>query len=253
MTGGRKERTMSNNERMAAVSKESAVSKKIKELALRARAGDKVARDKIIEMNIALAANCASAYAQKDSELWDEMYAEALRWIVYSADKYDPQKHDCCFSTFASHWIRQGLARLSRKLNGTRIVTKRFYDETGKPRRKYSVKQEITQSLDENFKLENSEEGDNHASLMEDESAEAPHISLLRSEMLEKVQQALSVLNERERFIVENLFGLGGKEERTAAELAEELGVTTIRLYQIKQRALKKMAPYLEGYQELLE
>lgn len=53
--------------------------------------------------------------------------------------------------------------------------------------------------------------------------------------------QALSVLNDRERRVIEGRFGLATDEELTLEDLAQEFGVTRERIRQIQVVALKKL------------
>ncbi len=55
------------------------------------------------------------------------------------------------------------------------------------------------------------------------------------------LEEALGRLGERERFVVSQRFGLGGKREHTLAEVAQELNVSLERVRQIQVRAISKL------------
>jgi RNA polymerase primary sigma factor len=55
------------------------------------------------------------------------------------------------------------------------------------------------------------------------------------------LRQALADLNERERFVLEQRFGLDSDREHTLAEVADALGVSLERVRQIQVRALGKL------------
>jgi RNA polymerase sigma factor (sigma-70 family) len=55
------------------------------------------------------------------------------------------------------------------------------------------------------------------------------------------LRQALADLSERERFVLEQRFGLDADREHTLAEVAEALGVSLERVRQIQVRALGKL------------
>lgn len=55
------------------------------------------------------------------------------------------------------------------------------------------------------------------------------------------IHAALDQLSDRERFVINMRFGLGGQEEHTLSEVAEKLGVSLERVRQIQVRAITKM------------
>ncbi|MAF66550.1 MAG: hypothetical protein CMJ84_12950 [Planctomycetes bacterium] len=57
----------------------------------------------------------------------------------------------------------------------------------------------------------------------------------------EGVRMAFGLLAERERFVIERRFGIGGRREHTLAEIASEMGVSLERVRQIQMRAMAKM------------
>jgi RNA polymerase sigma factor (sigma-70 family) len=57
----------------------------------------------------------------------------------------------------------------------------------------------------------------------------------------EGLGEALDLLSERERLVLERRYGLGASDEHTLSELAGELGVSLERVRQIQMRALGKL------------
>jgi len=55
------------------------------------------------------------------------------------------------------------------------------------------------------------------------------------------VDKILSVLSDRERYIVEEYYGVSGKKEKNLEEIGNELGITKERVRQIKEQSLKKL------------
>ena len=71
---------------------------------------------------------------------------------------------------------------------------------------------------------------------------EGPYTTSLEDISLEEgLEEALSKLSERERFVVELRFGIGGEPEHTLAQVAKRLGVSLERVRQIQVRAISKM------------
>lgn len=58
---------------------------------------------------------------------------------------------------------------------------------------------------------------------------------------LEQVKQYISVLDEREKEVIINRFGLGRQREKTQREIAKELGISRSYVSRIEKRALMKM------------
>ena len=56
----------------------------------------------------------------------------------------------------------------------------------------------------------------------------------------------LTVLDERERKIIDARFGLNGQKSRTLEEVGQEFGVTRERVRQIQNLALRKLRKMIE-------
>jgi len=71
---------------------------------------------------------------------------------------------------------------------------------------------------------------------------EGPYTTALEDVSLEEgIEEALSKLSERERYVVGLRFGIGGEHEHTLAEVARKLGVSLERVRQIQVRAISKL------------
>ena len=65
---------------------------------------------------------------------------------------------------------------------------------------------------------------------------------------IEKVKKYINVLDEREKEVIVNRFGLGILKEKTQREIAKELGISRSYVSRIEKRALMKM--FHEFYRE---
>lgn len=61
------------------------------------------------------------------------------------------------------------------------------------------------------------------------------------------VSNAMQQLNETEKFVIENRYGLNGKDSMIQSEIASFLNVSQMSISRIEKRALNKMRKYLEG------
>ena len=85
------------------------------------------------------------------------------------------------------------------------------------------------------------EEGDQLIDIIPNKDAERPD-SIIDSpeEIKKKVKQMLSVLDEREKIIIERYYGLTGIESNLD-DLGEEFGCTKERIRQLRDKAIKKL------------
>ena len=70
---------------------------------------------------------------------------------------------------------------------------------------------------------------------------EVVQLVLDSNEHLAKVKQLVELLPQRQKYIIEQRFGLTGGEERTTADIGEELGLSVQRVSQLTQIALGTM------------
>lgn len=85
------------------------------EFIVRAKSGDKVARDKLINSNLRLVVSIAKKYANKGVPLLD-LIQEGNIGLINTIDKFDLNM-GCRFSTYATWWIRQAVSRASYELS----------------------------------------------------------------------------------------------------------------------------------------
>ena len=96
-----------------------------------------------------------------------------------------------------------------------------------------------SRSLDMSF--DDEEEGGRLKDVLEFDDG-GPYSTDLEDVSLEEgLTEALERLSDRERFVVEQRFGVHSEREHTLAEVAKELGVSLERIRQIQVRALNKM------------
>jgi RNA polymerase primary sigma factor len=85
------------------------------------------------------------------------------------------------------------------------------------------------------------EDGDELIDIIRDPNEQNPEdIFTSSDEMKKRVSAILSVLDERERIIIERYFGLNGTESNLD-DLGEEFNCTKERIRQLKDKSLKKL------------
>ena len=68
-----------------------------------------------------------------------------------------------------------------------------------------------------------------------------PEIDTEKKFLNNDIINILDILNQKERFIILNRFGLGGRKTKTLEELGKILGFSKERIRQIECEALKKL------------
>jgi RNA polymerase primary sigma factor len=104
--------------------------------------------------------------------------------------------------------------------------------------------QRILQSAEEPVSLERpvgDEESSQLGDFIEDEEALEPMDAAAREMLREQVQNALAVLSERERQVLELRFGLIDGKDHTLEEVSRYFNVTRERIRQIEAKALRKL------------
>lgn len=102
----------------------------------------------------------------------------------------------------------------------------------------------IMRAAEEPMSLESpvgSEESSQLGDFIEDEDALEPMDAAAREMLREQIKNALAVLSEREREVLEQRFGLLDGKEHTLEEVGQYFNVTRERIRQIEAKALRKL------------
>ncbi|MBN2073874.1 MAG: sigma-70 family RNA polymerase sigma factor [Actinobacteria bacterium] len=236
------------------------------ELARRIKSGDINAKKKLIEANLRLVINVVKKYLDKGL-LFLDLVQEGNIGLIRAAEKYDFSR-GFKFSTYATWWIRQGITRAIA--DKARIIRKpvhmisqiyKVYSVQGKLREKLGrdpSHREIAQymkiklkdveklieisqepvSLDEPY---GEDEGEVYGNFIEDKSMESP-LDVATSESLRmQMLKVLDTLDEREKKIIKQRYGLHSGQPRTLEEVGRDLNLTRERIRQIENRAIEKL------------
>ena len=236
------------------------------ELAARIRAGDDEARAHMIQANLRLVVKIAHEYSGYGVSLAD-LISEGNIGLMNAIERFDPEKGGK-LSTYGGWWIKQSIKRALANQSKTirlpihtldkiarmrRIVAilaealgrepsdDELAAELGLPRGKIAMLKQASQrptSLDAPI---NDGEAMEYGEVISDESVVDPRDTLADKDLHGQIEGLLSLLNERERRIIDERFGLNGLTPMLLEDVGREFGVSRERIRQVQNAALAKM------------
>jgi len=247
------------------------------ELAAKIKKGDAAARERMINSNLRLVVTIAHDYANLGLPLLD-LISEGNIGLTKAVERFDPAK-GAKLSTYAMWWIKQSIKRalanqgktirlpvhLVDKIAKVRRVSLQMSDELGREPTDDELGEEIGIAAEKVAVLKSlgirpasldapigdDDDSTEFGEVIGDEEAQTPFELLRDEDLRNEMEGLLEALNDRERKIISQRFGLEGGKPKTLEDVSKDFGVTRERIRQLQNVALAKLRRALSKKDEL--
>lgn len=235
------------------------------ELARRIKTGDRKALEKLTKANLRFVVSVAKQYQNQGLSLPD-LINEGNIGLLKAAEKFD-ETRGFKFISYAVWWIRQSILqaiaeqgrvvrlplnqvgsvnRINKVLskfeqeNERRPSVDEIADKTDLPHEKIEdVLKVYTRQVSVDAPMADGD-GTSMIDFMQSDSDSSTDEELLKESLRAEIASALSVLNDRERNVIEAFYGIN-QPECTMEEIGKKYGLTRERVRQIREKAIRRL------------
>jgi len=248
------------------------------ELAKKINKGDAAARERMINANLRLVVTIAHDYANLGLPLID-LISEGNIGLTKAVERFDPAK-GAKLSTYAAWWIKQSIKRaladqsktirlpvhLVDKLAKVRRISLQMSDDLGREPTDDELGEELGVASEKVARLKSvgirpasldapvvDDDSTEFGEMIGDEEAQTPFELLRDKNLRNEMDGLLGVLDDREKKIISQRFGLDGGKPKTLEDVAKHFGITRERIRQLQNIALAKLRHALAKKEDLPE
>jgi RNA polymerase sigma factor (sigma-70 family) len=233
-----------------------------------AQAGDRRAREELVEAFLPLIAGVARVYRGSQAITRVELMQEGVVGLLRALERYDPTL-GVPFWGYAAWWVRQAMQQLIAELTRPMVLSDRALRQLSQLKRAHGeyvsehgrepsgneladrtglshaqvadmlALERVPQSMDDAVQGGEGNVGV-FGELLADPLAGDAYEQLVDHSEIEQIRALLGSLNDRERMILRARYGLDGSEE-SLRDIGERIGLSGERVRQIEQRALGKL------------
>ena len=234
----------------------------IRELLMKAQAGDKEAREQLVQKNIGLVKSIVSRYIARGVEK-EDLIQIGMIGLIKAIDNFDTT-YEVRFSTYAVPMIAgeirrflrdNGAIKVSRSIKDHRVAVnrsrERLIEKLGREPTLHEIAEDVGLSMEDILLAVNSGqevaslqqmiyEGDGSSiRLMDRLSAHSGEGDASLDRMM--LADSLSALEQRERELIVLRFYY----DQTQSQIAKRMGVSQVQVSRLEKRILRKMKMYI--------
>lgn len=245
-----------------------------RELIIKARQGDQIARDTLIKYNLKLVIKVAKYYQNVSNISFEDLIQEGTLGLIHSIEKFQVDRGNR-LSTYATYWIKQNIIRYIQQQGRTVRIPTRYNEliskyhkaeetmsfDLGREPRPEEFAAYLNLSIDKIYDLLQKTQGSSSldvavnnggedSKLSLEEVIKDPNIDILQSvnehDQLESIIKSLNILTPEERYVFLKLNTRTNNNWVYKKQLAEELGLSnSAKVTQLDKRAIKKLQKHL--------
>ena len=205
----------------------------------------KMVQKELLEGNLCFVITVSKQYQNQGLDLSD-LIAEGNYGLMKAIENFDWSK-GLRFISYAVWWVRQSILQSLNENARTIRLPVNVVQELHRAKKELDNKgvelPDKFTTLPYTINLDNplNEEGDTLIDVLNNPNAELADAGLSTEDTLKKkLIEMLDILDNRERVIIEDYFGLSGNN-RTLEDIGGDFSLTKERVRQIKEKALRKL------------